>query len=534
MKKIFLAVGLLCITVISNAQKATITWGAESKKESAFGGLIMGDNGEMLKLSYEYKGGGMFGGKLTVTPSITRYDTRFNEQKTNTFTVDEKGTRMNGFLRVKNLIDLMTSRYDKDSKSTSYSAQPINVSTLNPEGGLINFGSFDAAGGGFFSGGPSESTVKFIQSKDSSKLLVFAMTPYNKKENEKYYMAVYDDNMKKLWEKTVELPYLDKFVVMHDYFVTNKGEVGVLFKHYDQEVKKESVKVDGERVPAYKTKLLIYSNLTATPPEIVLNVNNKFVNNLDLTTDATDNLTLFGLYKTKESGHVTGYFITSIDRKTNAVSLKKMEDFPQALLELVDEDDQGLKKEKDPGLQVYFGLKDVLQRDNGSLDYVLEYYRKVEHTSTSQRGSFTSTRTYYTYEYGDIIDINVAPNGKTTFVRVPKMQFTTDWWSASSFVALTVKNKLYLFYNDDKDNIVRDLTKKPEKCTRFGKSTFTMTTIDEKGEFTREELFSNKDMDLTNCTTYCKRLSKNKINLYAQKIDALSASKDMLGCLEIK
>ena len=196
-------------------------------------------------------------------------------------------------------------------------------------------------------------------------------------------------------------------------------------------------------------------------------MNNKFVNNLDLTTDATDNLTLFGLYKTKESGHVTGYFITSIDRKTNAVSLKKMEDFPQALLELVDEDDQGLKKEKDPGLQVYFGLKDVLQRDNGSLDYVLEYYRKVEHTSTSQRGSFTSTRTYYTYEYGDIIDINVAPNGKTTFVRVPKMQFTTDWWSASSFAALTVKNKLYLFYHDDKDNIVRALTKKPTKCNRF-------------------------------------------------------------------
>ena len=530
MKKLTVTLCLFAFCSMAQSQKATITWGAESKKESSFGGLIMGANGEMLKLSYEYKGGGMFGGKLTVTPSITRYDTRFNEQKTNTFAVDEKGIRMNGFLRVKNLVYLMSNKYDKDSKSTSYLAQPINVSTLNPEGAVVNFGSFEASGGGFFSG-TSESIVKFVQSKDSSKLLVFALTPYNKKENEKYYMAVYDDNMKKLWEKTIELPYLDKFVVMNDYFVTNQGEVGVLFKHYDQEVKKESVRIDGARVPAYKTKLLIYNAANSKPPELVFNVQDKFVNDIDLTTDASDNLTMFGLYKIKESGHINGYFISTIDRKTNAVTLKKMEAFPQELLELLDEDDQASKKEKDPGLQVYFRLKDALQRDNGSLDYVLEFYRKQEHTTSNSRGM---SRTYYTYEYGDLVDINVSPAGKTTFVRVPKMQFTTDWWSASSFVAITHKNKLYFFYNDDKDNIVRDLTKKPERCTRFGKSTFVMTTVDEKGAFTREELFSNKDMDLTNCTTLCSRLAKNKISLYAQKIDVLSASKDMLGCLELK
>jgi len=531
MKKINAVIVLFTICLFAHSQKATITWGAESKKESAFGGLIMGANGEMLKLSYEYKGGGMFGGKLSVTPSITRYDTRFNEQKTNTFEVDEKGIRMNGFLRVKNLVYLMSNKFDKESKSTSYLAQPINVSTLNPEGAVISFGSFEASGGGFFSGGPSESTVKFVQSKDSSKLLVFALTPYNKKENEKYYMAVYDDNMKKLWEKTIELPYLDKFVVMNDYFVTNKGEVGVLFKHYDQEVKKESVKVDGERVPAYKTKLIIYNGTNTKPPELVFNVQDKFVNNIDLTTDGSDNLTMFGLYKIKESGHINGYFISTVDTKTNTVTLKKMEAFPQELLELLDEDDQASKKEKDPGLQIYFRLKDVLQRDNGSLDYVLEFYRKVEHTTQNSRGF---SRTYYSYEYGDIVVINVTSTAKTTFVRVPKMQYTTEWWSASSFVALTYKNKLYLFYNDDKDNLERDLIKKPERCTRFGKSTFVMTTIDEKGAFTREALFSNKDMDLTNCTTLCGRLAKNKISLYAQKIDALSASKDMLGCLELK
>jgi hypothetical protein len=535
MKKIVLAIGLFSIAVLSNAQKATITWGEISKKETVFQQMIAGSDGEIIKLSSEVKGGGVSlfgfgGGGATYTPVLTKYDNKFNDIKSNTFAADEKGTRMNGFLRIKNLIYLMGNKYDKETKSTSYFAQPINVNTLNTEGGLVNFGSFEARGGGWFSG-PSESIVKFISSKDSSKLLVFALTPYNKKENEKYYMAVYDDNMKKLWEKTVELPYLDKFVMMYDYFVTNQGEVGVLFKHYDQEVKKESVKVDGARVPAYKTKLLIYNKTTTKPVEMVFNLNDKFVHDIDLTTDATDNLTMFGTYKIKESGHVNGYFISTIDRKTNSVSLKKMDAFPQELIELLDEDDQGSKKEKDPGLQTWFRLKHNGLRENGSLDYVLEFYRMTEHTRTDSRGS---SRTYYTYEYGDIIVINVNSAGKSTFVRIPKMQYSTDFTAASGFVTLTYKNKLYFFYNDDKDNIIRDLAKKPESCTRFGKSSFVMTTVDEKGAFTREELFTNKDLAVTNCTIFCGVLSKNKISLYAQKIDALSGSKDMLGCLELK
>lgn len=300
MKKTTLMLWLVTLCVYANAQKATITWGEESKKETQFGNMIAGANGEILKLSYEVKGGGIsffgLGGEAKLTPILTRYDSKFKEIKSNTFVADEKGYRMNGFLRFKNLIYLMSNKYDKETKSTGYFAQPINVTTLNPEVTLINFGSFEARGGGFLSS-RVESEVKFVLSKDSSKLLVFALTPYNKKENEKYYMAVYDDNMKKLWEKTVELPYLDKYVAMFDYFVTNRGEVGVLFKHYDQEVKKESIKAEGGKVPAYKTKLLIYNSSNSKPPEMIFNLNDKYVDEIDLTTNSADNLTMFGTYK---------------------------------------------------------------------------------------------------------------------------------------------------------------------------------------------------------------------------------------------
>lgn len=44
---------------------------------------------------------------------------------------------------------------------------------------------------------------------------------------------MYDTDLKKLWEQTVELPYLDKYIDILDHVVTNEGKVGVLIKHYD-------------------------------------------------------------------------------------------------------------------------------------------------------------------------------------------------------------------------------------------------------------------------------------------------------------
>lgn len=512
------------------AQKANVMWGELSKKETSFQGLVNCSNGNIVKLSYEEQGGGFLGGKKTVTPILTSYDSKFNELKENSFSAEEDGMRTNGFLKVKDKIYLQSSKYDKETKSTGYYAQAIDLNTLNPVGNTISFGSFEARSGGWFSSA-RESQVNFIQSRDSSKLLVFALTPYTKKENEKYYLAVYDEAMNKLWDKTVELPYEDKYVIMFDYFITNKGDVGVLFKHYDQEVKKESVKVDGARVPSYKTKLLIYNKNTTNPKEMIFDVDNKFVENVDLSTDASDNLTLFGTYKVKESGHLTGYFISSIDPVSQKITLKKMEQFPQALNELLDEDDQGLKKEKDPGPQIWFKFRESLIRDNKSEDFLLEFYKKTQVTVSDERGR---SRTYYTYEFGDIIDINITQSGKSTFVRIPKMQYSTDFTMCSGYISMIYGNKLCLFYNDDKDNITRDLAKKPEACKKFGKSSFVMTILDDKGEFTREQLYSNDDMPVTTCTIYCNKLGKNKISLYAQKINALSRAKDMLGYLELK
>jgi hypothetical protein len=527
---LFLFSQLLLICSI-NAQQVTLNWGEESKVELDYNSFVTGKGTDLIKLCFEYSGGGLFGGKRTVTPVVSRYNSKLAEQGVKRYEVDEKGISFLNLLSVKEKLHLFTSQYDKATKATSFYCQTLDVVSLNPKGNPKNLGSFDAINKS------AQSTVGYEVSKDSSKILMLGLSPYSKKENEKYYIAVYDDNMNKQWDNTVELPYKDKFVEIFDRLVTNDGKVGVLIKHYDQEVTKETVKVGGEKIPSYTTKFLLYEKGVDKPTEYILNLNSKFIHTLQLTSDIDNNLTLFGLYKNKYDGYVSGYFITTIDKVTKAVNNVKMDAFPMEFLEMIKKDKQGSDKEKDPGLYNAFSLATVVDRNDGSKDYILEYRSEVYIQPSSYRsnGMWVSTPGYWIYNYGDIIDICIKPNNSTVLTRIPKMQTSKNIRIYSNFQALTYKDKLLLFYNDDKDNVDRDLAKKPETLTKFNKCVLVKTVVDAKGSFTRESVFDHSDTKLTVCVRECVIVGKNRIGLYAQKNGGLfAAAKDMIGVLEVK
>jgi hypothetical protein len=555
MTKTYLLSIAVLLSSLVNAQQVKITWGEEGKKELEFRSLVNGPGNDMVKLSFENHGG--YFQKKTSTPFLFRYDGKLSESNVREYKADEDGIRFNNLVSVKNKIFLFSSQYDKSNKSTAYFCQAVNPSTLNPEGSVINLGSFDAKGKN------DETSISFQLSKDSSKIMLFGLSPYSKKENEKYYMAVYDNTMHKLWDNTVELPYKDKYIKVLSKAITSDGKVGVIIKHYDQDVTKESVKGDAGRVPSYKAKFLLYENGVKNPTEYVLNINDKFIETLTLSGDSNGDLSLFGLYKGKHNGHINGYFLADINKDTKAITTKKMETFPEELVELVKKDKQASDKEKDPGLYDEFDLVQVVERADGSKDYLLEYYKVIEHSSSSSSslGGMTRTtdRTYYEYNFGDIIDINVKKSGPTLCTRIPKLQISyshavttsgfgfsfsfkpsraslsygVSWYS--SFKALPYKDKLLLFYNDDRDNVDRDITKRPDDVVKFGRSVLMMATVDTKGGVSRQSLLDHKKMDLTTCVNESCVLDNNRIGLYALRgAGVFSAARDMVGILEVR
>jgi hypothetical protein len=513
------------------AQQVKVNWGDESKTELGFGSFVNGQGSDMIKLCFDYSGGGLFSKKVE-TPVLTRYNDKLAEQNVKSFTADEKGVSYDNLMSIKGKLFLFTERYDKDSKSTDFMCQQVNITTLETVGAIIDLGSFDAVGKS------SQSTVEYELSKDSSKVLMFGVSPQSKKDNQKYYIGVYDNNMKKIWENTVELPYKDKFVDILDQLVTNDGKVGVIIKHYDQEVSREAISKDGTKVPSYKTKFLLYEPKQPNPAEYIINTSDKFVHTLQLTDDNTSNLTLFGLYKDRYNGYISGYFTASIDKVTKAVSTGNMNAFPQALVEQVKIDKQGSDKEKDPGFAHVFRLVDIVDRENGSKDYLLEYSSEVfvpGYTTYGANGMTFYHPSYWVYDYGDIIDICINPNAATVITRIPKMQSSTNTRSFSNFRALPYKDKLVLLYNDDDDNIDRDLAKKPETLKKFDKCVFIMAVVDSKGTLTRSVVFSHKDVSYTAAVRVSQIIDKNRLGIYSQKGGGLfSKAKDMIGILEIK
>jgi hypothetical protein len=522
MRKTFVILSLWASCAVQ-AQKVKVSWSEESKKELEYGSLVQGNGLEMVKLCFEAEGGGLFSRK-TVTPILSRYDNALHEKGMRTFTVDQPGMKFDNLLSVKDNLFLFTNYYDKKEKTTTFYAQKIDNKSLNPAGRPVTLGVMEAISR------HSQSTVAYELSKDSSKIMVFGLSPYSKKNNEKYYMAVYTNSMEKLWDNTVELPYRDKFIDVLDYIVTNDGSVGVILKHYDKEVKREDVREDGARVPAYKTKLLLYAKGESKPKEFVLNLQDKYVHTMEVTSDKAGNLTLFGLYKNRYDGYVNGYFVAVIDQASSGVAVRKMEAFPVDMLTLVEKDKQGSDREKDPGLSTHFTLADVVEREDGTTDYLLEYYKMVWRTRRS--GNFTYT--YPDYYYGDIIDVHVNGSAPTGFVRLPKWQHTADTKLYSSFKAVSTKNNLVIFYNDDRDNIERDLAKRPDDMVRFDKSVLAMAKIDAKNNLSRSMVYDHRDMKLTTCINASKRLSPSKIGLYALRgMGIFTAAKDMVGLLEV-
>ncbi len=530
MKQNLLITLTLFTLTVAKAQKVQITWGQESKTELTFNSFVKGKGGDMIKLGFEEHGGGMFS-KKSITPVLVRYTDKLEEAAVRSFEVEDKNIKFNNLLSVKNKLYMFTSQYDKDNKATNYFAQQIDIVSLNPIGSSISLGTFDAINKS------STTTVGYSLSSDSSKILMFGEAPVSKKENQKYYLGVYDADMKKQWEQTIELPYLDKYIDILDHIVTNEGKVGVLIKHYDQEVKKEAISSDGEKVPAYKTEFIFYDKAKGKPTEYTLDFNGKFVHKLQVTADNGKSLYLFGLYKNKYNGYVAGFFAATIDKETNQVTTTKLSAFPQELIDQMKKDNQGSNRQKDPGLASEFTLAQIVDKKDGSKDYLLEYTSEVFVPGSSyySDGVWHNNPSYWKYSYGDIIDLAVKANGNVVITRIPKMQSTINIRFYSNFKALPYKDRLVIFYNDDGDNLTRDIAKKPEAVTRFGKSVLAMAVVDDKGALTRTVIQENKDAKLVTAIRECALIDNFTIGLYAQRgMGFFTSAKDMAGILQIK
>lgn len=513
---------LACFFTTASAQNFNISWGETAKMKDDFDDAVSVSGGKSIVLKTTTKRTLFSIGRSKSTVTLLLVDKQMETLKENEIEVEEKENVLTGFEKYGNNVYLTYNAYNKEDKTTSAFALKIDENSLAISQKII-LGTYESDSRG------DQADISTKLSNDSSKILMFVEGPERKKENKKYYIGVFDNNLKKIWSKSIELPYLDKFIGIYDEDIANDGTVYVAIKHYDKEVSREMVREDGEKVPSYVYKLMVYPP-NSKEKEIVFNLDGKFISGTKLIYNKNANTTVAGYYKNKYNGRITGVFYANIDDKLE-IKDPKMVQFPEDVIALIDKDGYASKKESDPGLYTGYRINHILNRSNGSVDLVGEYYKLI--IRTVYNAQTHTTRTYYQYYYGTILNTNIDKAGKATFTRVPKDQSMTDYNGCLGYYATTYKDKLLLFYNDDKDNLERDLEKAPDDIRKFKNAVLVVATIDAKGNLSRQGIYNNDDEDYVPTPRFFARLSENTYLINA-KLLKMFKQRTRYGLVTIK
>lgn len=367
-------------------------------------------------------------------------------------------------------------------------------------------------------------------SLDSTSYLLFVEPDQKKHDRKNFYFAIFDPNLNKIWDNNVELAVENRFIDIIAYTSKQQDQVFVSYKHYVNEVSRESVAGnDGGRIPSYKSNILIFKKGEQKPTDVHLNLGGKFVHSSNMIYNPkTDRVVLLGMYKNKHNGHINGVFYAELDAETKSINNTKSTAFPQSMVDMIKKDGFASKKESDPGLYIpYVALAPVI-RDDGSIDYLLEY--RILETVTISNGR--STTTTYRYTYGTIIDAHFA-DGNVAFTRIPKYQTQTSSNAYLSIYPFLYQNKLILLYNDNKDNVDKDLSKSPDGIIMSKRAVLMAATIDEKNQLSRDVIMDVKGSDnyITNIS-WITKIDKNTL-MFTQKKLKMMSNKTRYGTMSI-
>ena len=335
----------------------------------------------------------------------------------------------------------------------------------------------------------------FIRSEDESKVMLYINNPEDKKrKNETITYKVYDNNLKKIWEKELTFDIEDKKFYISNYSITNEGQVVLLGRNNLNKKEKEKGK------PNYNFIIFLYDNTKGATEQFDISLGSQYISDISYTID-NDNkkLLITGFYANKNTGTLTGVFYQRIDMISKKVEVENTKEFDRDfLLDHMKEK----KVDKNKEISNHYDIRQLVRRDDGGLVMVAEYYMMYVTSHTTRSGNSTYTTYTYHYYYNDIILFNIDKDGKIDWsVTIPKIQYTiNDGGYASSFLLSVEKDKMIFLYYDNEENINKNSKKKSNKRLKIevksmpniNKAVLAMAVVDYEGNLSREVVMKSR------------------------------------------
>lgn len=509
MKKVLGTLGMVCLVCVggmwdSYAQNITIKWGNQFKgnRRSAVTSIIGRDETGMYVETIH--SGFLSGHKTTDLDDVylDKIDNNNNliySKKLEAKGPDGESLNYEKMLMVDGKVMLFTSHYNKKTNKNCAYASTISSADGTVESNIRQIDEIEADkkknDGGF----------DFLQSRDSSEILVYHDEPYEKNEEAKFSLKIYDNDLKELWKKSIAVPYKDKDFTISDYTLSNDDKVYMIAKIQEGHKEKK------HGLPNYRYTILSYSEGSETPKEYVVSLGTRFISDIQFELNNENNLICSGFCSKNNSEDVSGVFYMTIDSKTSKVLHSSLKEFDMNTLgQFMSE----RKARKSKELRNY-QLRQLIPREDGGSVLIGEQYWMEVVTTYTKNGTYT---TYY-YHYNDVLAVGITQKGEIDWVtRIPKRQLSVnDGGYYSSIATCVYKDKVFIVFNDNKKNIDRLDPDKIKTMHNLKKSVAMMVSIDSKGRYEKIPLFNNKEKKTILKPKLNLQISDNELVLYAIK-----------------
>lgn len=375
---------------------------------------------------------------------------------------------------------VFVSAYDKAADENV--AYAITFDRYNTQNGLIELDRIDNAKR--YNTGEFE----FVVSPDGKRFMVLRKRPYQKKENARYDLKIFDSSFKPLHAKAVLLPYRDKNFDIMRHALDNDGNVVLLAR-----IEKETKEFWAE--PSYYFSLIEFIPSDSSrvwkydiPHERLPGDEMRLISDVDFILNDRNEILVPGFYTLPGKEGTQGTFFMSVDRNTHTVQSSAFKPFEKNLvLDFINEK----KYNRGQGLPG-FNINYTVPLADGGLYVVSEQYYMSEVCGRDGRGFINCNYYYY---YNSIVVFRIDPSGNIAWNSVvPKFQFSiNDDGFYSSYALAVTGDRLHFIYNDHPKNITLQKPGEFKIMSRPSVSQAIHVTVNPDGTYIKEPLFINKD-----------------------------------------
>ncbi len=322
---------------------------------------------------------------------------------------------------------------------------------IKPVGEDIHLASFD------YGRGMRKGYFDVIRSKNEKYFAVVWEIPGKGDNRSRYGFKIFNNTLELINEGDYPLPFEPELVKVHSHHISDNGEYFLAMTEYTNDDEAGFLQ-DRKRFKAVH----IYHIAEDGLQDFKLDLDNKRVEAMAMSSDENRIFTITGIYGHKDEEGIKGVFFQHLDYSKGTVLNEGFEEFAK---DFITEgwSERAIRKankreEKGKGEpQLYnYRMREALTMEDGSIVGTLEqYYVQASTYSDSRNGQMSTTYYYY---YNDIIAYKIDTTGKFQWIeKIRKYQVSTnDGGPFSSYEVFLSKGNLYFIFNDSFENYSLD------------------------------------------------------------------------------